>query len=61
MTGPPLPDPGPLVPVPDPLMPDPVTVECIGCGQAFVCDASSQAANDRICGPCATGPGRVSW
>ena len=53
-------DPGRLIPAPNPLMPDPVTIECSQCGQAFRCDASSQAAGDRTCGPCATGPGRAS-
>ena len=60
VTGPRPPDPGRLIPVPNPLMPHPVTIECIQCGQAFVCDAWSQAAGDRTCGPCATGPGRAS-
>ncbi len=60
VTGPPPPDPGRLIPVPNPSMPDPVTIECIHCGQVFLCDASSQAAGDRTCGPCATSTGRAS-
>ena len=48
---------GPPVPVADPLMPHPVTITCTRCGQAFTCDASSPAARDRTCGPCAVGPG----
>ena len=60
MTGPLPPDPGRLIPVPSPSMPDPVTIECIECGQAFVCDACSQAAGDRACGPCTIGSGPAS-
>ena len=60
MTGPPPPDPGRLIPAPNPSMPHPVTIECIHRGQAFLCDASSQAAGDRTCGPCAIAPGRPS-
>ena len=39
--------------VPNPLIPNPVTLDCGQCGQAFICDASSQAARDRTCCACA--------
>ena len=48
---------GPRGPVASPLMPHPVTIECTRCGQVFTCDASSDAARDRTCGPCAVDPG----
>ena len=56
MTGPLPPDPGHLTPAPNPSMPQPVTIESTHCGQAFLCDASSQAAGDQTCGPCTTAP-----
>jgi hypothetical protein len=57
MTSPPPPGPGTPFPVPNPLIPDPITITCTGCGQPFVCDASSQAARDGTCGTCAvSGP-----
>ncbi|MGA2828129.1 MAG: hypothetical protein ABSF03_18655 [Streptosporangiaceae bacterium] len=56
MTSPPPASPGPADPVPNPFIPDPVTIACIGCGQAFVCDATSPAARDQTCNTCALGP-----
>jgi hypothetical protein len=46
---------GPPDPVANPLMPHPVTITCTRCGQAFTCDASSDAARDRT-GPAAPAP-----
>jgi hypothetical protein len=56
MTSPPPPDPWPAGPVPNPSIPDPITVTCTRCEQPFVCDATSLAARDHICGPCAVSP-----
>ena len=52
---------GPLGPGPEPVDATSGHLECIQCGQAFLCHASSQAACDRTCGPCATGPERASY
>jgi len=39
--------------VPTWFMPDPITITCRQCGHTVTCDASSQAARDKTCGPCA--------
>ena len=41
------------LPVPNPLIPDPVIIDCAACGTPFVCDATSRAAREQTCGPCA--------
>jgi hypothetical protein len=56
MTDPPPPDPWLAGPVPNPSIPNPVIIDCTGCGTAFTCDATSEAARDRLCPPCALGP-----
>lgn len=33
-------------------MPDPIEITCAQCGQAVVCDSSSEAARDKTCGEC---------
>ena len=40
-------------PVPTWFMPGPIQITCRHCGHTAVCDASSQAARDQTCGPCA--------
>jgi hypothetical protein len=52
-----------LFPVPNPAIPDPITIDCIRCCQAFVCDATSPAARDQTCLSCDPGlppPGSIS-
>lgn len=62
MTSPPPPDPWSAGPVPNPYIPDPITVTCTRCERPFVCDATSLAARDHICGPCAVpAPGGGHW
>ena len=34
-------------------MPHPIQITCHRCGHTLTCDASSQAAHDQTCGPCA--------
>ncbi len=39
--------------VPTWFMPHPIQITCQHCGHTLTCDASSQAARDKTCGPCA--------
>jgi hypothetical protein len=55
MTGSP-PEVWPTGPVPNWSIPNPITINCTGCGTAFITDANSPAARDRLCLICYFGP-----